>query len=297
MKSTPLAASALLFFAAAAFSTAAEPRVERDIPYAQPKNARHTLDVFAPAGASNRPVVFWIHGGGWARGDKKEVNVKPALFTGRDFVFVATNYRFVPQATIREITGDVAKALAWTHRNAASYGGDPDTIFVMGHSAGAQLAALICTDDRYVRAEGLSLRMVKGCVPVDGDTYDVATEVKMVEAVQERPYFDSHRRKFGHEAALIDLSAVTHVARDKGIPPFLIIHVADYPQSLTGLQSHLLAARLIHHGGVSAKVLAVPGKTHVTLDADLGTPGDATTEAILQFVSAQLKPAGVPAKR
>ena len=167
----------------------------------------------------------------------------------------------------------------------------------MGHSAGAQLAALVSIDDRYVKAEGLSLKMIKGCVPVDGDTYDVATQVKMVEAIQEKPYFDSHRRKFGHEAALEDLSAVNHVAKNKGIPPFLIVHIADYPESRTGLQSHLLATRLIHHGGVSAKVLAVPGKTHVTLDADMGTPGDATTDAVLQFVAAQLKSATSTAAR
>ena len=272
----------------AALAGAAEPRVQRDIPYEQPANTRQMLDVFAPPAANRRPIIFWIHGGGWVTGDKSEVKLKPAAFVDREFVFVAMNYRFVPKVTIKEIAGDVAKALLWVHRNAANYGGDPNSIFVMGHSAGAQLAALVCIDDRYLKAEGLSLQMIKGCVPVDGDTYDVVTQVKMVEAIQERPFFDSHRRKFGHEAALVDLSAVTHVAHDKGIPPFLIIHIADRPESRTGLQSHLLATRLIHHGGVPAKVLSVPGKTHVTLDADLGTPGDATTDAILQFVNAQL---------
>lgn len=286
---------ALFFSAAVVFG--AEPRIQRDVPYAEPKNARQTLDVYAPPNANNRPIVFWIHGGGWVRGDKSEVKTKPAAFVDRGYVFVAINYRFVPNATIKEIAGDVAKALHWVHRNAGQYGGDPNSIFVMGHSAGAQLAALVCIDDRYVKAEGLALRMVKGCVPLDGDTYDVATQVKMAEAVQERPYFDSHRRKFGPEAALEDLSAVTHVARDKGIPPFLIVHVADYPESRTGLQSQLLATRLIHHGGVSSKVLSVPGKTHVTLDSDLGTPGDATTDAILQFVAAQLKTAPSTAAR
>ena len=280
-----------------AVTFAAEPRIQRNVPYAEPKNERQTLDVYAPPNAGNRPIIFWIHGGGWVRGDKSEVKMKPAAFVDRGYVFVAINYRFVPNATIKEITGDVAKALHWVHSNAQQYGGDPNSIFVMGHSAGAQLAALVCIDDRYLQAEGLSLRMVKGCVPVDGDTYDVATQVKMVEEVPQRPYFDSHRRKFGHEAALVDLSAVTHVARDKGIPPFLIVHVADYPESRTGLQSHLLATRLIHHGGVSARVLSVPGKTHVTLDSDLGTPGDATTDAILQFVTAQLKTAPSTATR
>jgi arylformamidase len=275
----------------ASIALAAEPRVQRDVPYEQPANARQMLDIYAPPSANQRPILFWIHGGGWVTGDKSEVKAKPAAFVDRDFVFVALNYRFVPKVTIQEIARDVAKALKWVHRNGENYGGDVNSIFVMGHSAGAQLAALVCIDDRYLKAEGLSLQMIKGCVPLDGDTYDVVTQVRMVEAVQQRPFFDSHRRKFGHDAALEDLSAVTHVAREKGIPPFLIIHIADRPESRTGLQSHLLATRLIHHGGVSAKVLSVPGKTHVTLDSDLGTPGDATTDSILQFVNAHLKTA------
>lgn len=273
-------------------ASAAEPRVERDIPYAEPRNPRQTLDVFAPANARQRPIVFWIHGGGWVVGDKTQVKAKPALFTGHDFVFATTNYRFVPNVTIREIAADVAKSLAWVHRNAARFGGDASRIFVMGHSAGAQLAALVSIDERYLAAEGLDLRSIKGCVPIDGDTYDVVTQVRMVEAVQQKPYFDSHRRKFGHDDALRDLSAVNHVARGKGIPPFLILHIADNPGARTGLQSHLLAESLIHRGGVAAAVLAVPGKTHNTLNDDLGTPGDATTEEILRFVNAQLKAAG-----
>ena len=90
---------------------------------------------------------------------------------------------------------------------------------------------------------------------------------------------------------------MAHVARHKGIPPFLIIHVADFPESRTGLQSHLLATRLIHHGGVTATVLSVPAKTHVTLDSDLGTPGDTTTDTILRFVASPLKTTAAAASR
>jgi len=286
MKFTP----AVLFLGTLS-AFAAEPRITRDIPYAQPASPRQMLDVYAPANANRRPIVFWIHGGGWVGGDKAGVKAKPALFVDHDYLFIALSYRFVPNVTIRDIMQDVAKALRWVHDNATNYGGDPDSIFVMGHSAGAQLAALICTDERYVQAEGLSLRMFKGCVPLDGDTYDVVTEVKMVESTQTKPYFDSHRRKFGHDDALQDLSAVNHVARNKGIPPFLLVHLADFPESRTGLQAQLLAEKLIHHGGVATKVLAVPGKTHNTLNDDIGAPGDAvTTDAILKFVAAQLKP-------
>jgi len=85
---------------------------------------------------------------------------------------------FVPDATIGEIAGDVAKAVAWAYRTASKYGGDPNQLFVMGHSAGAQLVALISVDERYLQAEGLPLTILKGCVPVDGNTYDVAKQVE-----------------------------------------------------------------------------------------------------------------------
>ena len=78
------------------------------------------------------------------------------------------------------MAGDVAKSIRWVHDHASQYGGDPNNMFVMGHSAGAQLAAQVCTDDRYLKAEGLSLAIIKGCVPVDGDTYDVPLHPKSV---------------------------------------------------------------------------------------------------------------------
>ena len=88
--------------------------------------------------------------------------------------------------TIKQIAEDVAKAIHWTHDHASDYGGDPNTIFVMGHSAGAQLAALVCTDDRYLKAERLSLSIIKGCVPVDGDTYDLPMRIATVHKKRGR---------------------------------------------------------------------------------------------------------------
>src|SRR5881398_2439545 len=147
--------------------------VKRDIPYADPAHERQVLDVYSLPDAKNLPVVFWIHGGGWQTGDKSEVQEKPKAFVDRGFVFVSTNYRLLPKVEMQTIFRDVAKALGWVHKNIAAHGGDPDRIFVMGHSAGAQLAALMCIDDRYLKAEGVPFLALKGCVPVDGDTYDV----------------------------------------------------------------------------------------------------------------------------
>ena len=261
---------------------AAEPQAHRDLAYTEPKSDRRTLDVFAPAEGKDHPIVFWIHGGGWQAGDKTDVQVKPQAFAGRGFVFVSTNYRLIPDATIHEMAGDVAKAIRWAHDHAKDYGGDPDTFFVMGHSAGAQLAALLCTDDRYLKAEGLSLSIVHGCVPVDGDTYDVPTQIATVEERRAAIY----RRKFGDAQSQKDLSPVAHVAQGKPIPPFLLLHVAGHPE--TTLQSQILA-KALRGIGVPAAAFAAEGKTHGTINADLGRPDDKPTKALFEFVDQALK--------
>src|SRR5829696_5485631 len=232
--------------------------VKRDIPYATPPQERQVLDVYSPPGAKNLPVVFWIHGGGWQAGDKSDVQVKPQVFTEKGFVFVSTNYRLLPGVDMATIVRDVAKAVRWTHDHVTEYGGDPKTLLVMGHSAGAQLAALICTDDRYLKAEGLSLAIIRGCVPVDGDTFDVPAIIETAETRNRAhgmpmPRF-GHRIKFGNDPAKHrDYSAVTHVAKGKGIPPFLILHVADHPD--VSAQAQRLEA-VLKDAGISAKRFA-----------------------------------------
>src|SRR5205085_3127662 len=105
-------------------------------------------------------------------GDKSEVYTKPQVFNAKGFIFVSTNYRLLPKVDMATLTRDVAKSIRWVHDHIAEHGGDPKRLLIMGHSAGAQLAALLCTDERYLKAEGLSLAIIKGCVPVDGDTYE-----------------------------------------------------------------------------------------------------------------------------
>src|SRR5262245_27385010 len=231
-------ATPLFVLALASPLPADEPKAHRGLAYAEPKNERQTLDVYAPTKGESLPVVVWIHGGGWQAGDKKEVHQKPQAFADKGFVFVSVNYRLLPKATIKQMAQDVAKAIRWAHDHARDHGGDPGRMFVMGHSAGAQLAALVCTDGRYLKAEGLPLLVVKGCVPVDGDTYDVPMQIRTVGKKRAAIY----RVKFGNEELQKELSPVTHVARGKHIPPFLILHVANHPE--TRGQSRRLAEAL-----------------------------------------------------
>lgn len=282
-----LAFSAVLLPIAA--QAQAPPRVQRDIAYAEPRNERQLLDVYAPASGSGLPVVVWVHGGGWMAGSKNAVDHKPAAFTAKGFVFVAMNYRFVPHVTMETIVRDVAKSVGWVHANIARHGGDPDRIFLMGHSAGAQLAALLCVDSRYIEAEGVPRSAIKGCVPVDGDTYDVPLQVATATArrlslKQPAPKM-GHPEKFGNLQKQRELSAVNHVAPFKGIPPFLLIHVADHTD--TTAQAYRLWAAL-DQARIAATLFGAEGTDHVKLDRDLGLEGDAATRAVFEFVAKAL---------
>jgi len=265
--------------------------VKRDLPYAEPADPRQKVDIYAPEGAGNLPVVFWIHGGGWQAGDRTSIQAKPQAFVDKGFVFVSTGYRLLPDVDMGTIIRDVAKSVRWVHDHIAEHGGDPKRIFVMGHSAGAQLAALICTDDRYLKAEGLSLAIVKGCVPVDGDTYDVPAIIETVETRlrvhgMPMPKF-GHRIKFGNDPAKHrDYSAVTHVAKGKGIPPFLILHVADHPD--TSAQAQRLEA-VLKDAGFAVQRFAAKETNHNKLNENLGLPDDPPTKALFEFVDEALK--------
>jgi acetyl esterase/lipase len=254
------------------------PMVHRDLAYADTKHDRQTLDVYSPSDGKNHPIVVWIHGGGWQAGDKKHVDRKPQAFVDKGLVFVSVNYRLLSdKVTIQQMAQDVAQAIRWAHDHARDYGGDPEKIVVMGHSAGAQLAALVCTDNRYLKAQRLSLTLIKGCVPVDGDTYDVPLQIQTVE--QRRA--DIYKNKFGDADSQKDLSPVTHVAKDKHIPPFLILHVAEHPE--TKAQSQRLA-KALQGAGVSVTVYPAEGKNHTTINADLGLPDDKPTQALFEFL-------------
>jgi acetyl esterase/lipase len=267
-------------------SLASAQKSTNDIPYADPAHERQVLDVYAAADASNLPVVFWIHGGGWVTGDKTEVHIKPRVFSERGFVFVSTNYRLLPDVQMEEIIRDVAKALGWVHKNIRQHGGDPSRIFVMGHSAGAQLAALLCIDDRYLKSEGVPFQVLTGCVPVDGDTYDLPAIImtaEMRQALHKLPLPEfGHRVKFGNDPKKhIGFSAVTHVAKGKGIPPFLILHVAGHPD-VTAQAQRLGAA--LKSADVPVKIYGAKETTHNQLNDNLGLPDDPATKELFAFL-------------
>lgn len=257
-----------------------------DVPYVDNGHARQVLDIYASANAKNLPVLFWIHGGGWVTGDKSSVQNKPEAFLNKGYVMVSANYRLLPEVPMEDIVADVAKALGWVRRHIAEYGGDPGRLLVGGHSAGAQLAALICTDESYLAAEGVPFSALKLCLPVDGDTFDIPAIIETAETRRRAHQLPQaafgHREKFGNDPAKHrNFSAVYHVTAGKGIPPFFILHVSGHPD--TSAQAQRLGA-VLKEAGIETQVFAARESTHSKVNADLGLPDDPATAALWAFL-------------
>ena len=224
--------------------------------------------MYAPAGAKNLPVVFWIHGGGWQSGDKSMVALKPKAFMDAGFVFVSINHRLLPTVEMGAITRDVASALGWVHKNIATYGGDPIRLLVMGHSSGGQLAALMCTDDRYAKAEGFSLTTIKGCVPVDADTFDIPAIIEVAETRAGRTTCRCRPMVIARSSATIRRNIGTsHRSRTsrgtRASPPFLILHIAGTP---TPARRRVAWPTVLEAAGIPVKVVAGRETTHASIN-------------------------------
>ena len=137
---------------------------------------RQKLDVFSPKGACNRPVVIFVHGGGWMIGDKNMFGLYRGVgrfLASKGYVAVLVNYRLSPGVKHPEHVRDVARAFAWMRRHIAEHGGAADQIFLAGHSAGGHLVSLLATDPRYLKAPELKLRdrdraAIRGVISVSG---------------------------------------------------------------------------------------------------------------------------------
>ena len=144
---------------------------------------RHVLDFYLPESDQPVPAMVWVHGGGWSFGDKTNERNLALRFAERGVAVAVINYRLssgrwatddAPEegVTHPEHAKDVAAAFAWLHKHAAKYGLDTKRLYISGHSAGGHLAALLATDEQFLRAEGLSFDSLAGVLPIGG-AYDI----------------------------------------------------------------------------------------------------------------------------
>jgi acetyl esterase/lipase len=259
--------------------------VARDLTYlaAPPVPAGDTtLDLYfaestRAAPRTSSPIVVFVHGGGWRQGDKAPHATKGQRFAAAGFLFASVNYRLHPAVDVATQALDVAQAISWVARNAETYDADPTRVFVMGHSAGAHLAALVALDPSYLESARFPREHLRGVVLLDGGGYDLLDLRADAEGLAPELY----RTVFGDDPETRRKLSPFHavVVGSPAPPPFLVLHV---PREASRLASQKLAARLREAGG-AAEVVETPGKTHQTLNRELGADGDEPTELVLAF--------------
>lgn len=243
----------------------------KDIAYGS--DPAQKLDLYLPAKvAPDAVLIFMVHGGGWAHGDKAHGRVivnKVPHWTSQGQVFVSINYRMVPAADPLAQADDVARALAFVQMQAASWGVRPARVVLMGHSAGAHLVSLLSADPSIAMRQGAGPWL--GTVPLDSAAFDVVS-------IMQGRHFRLFDKAFGTDRQLwADASPIRRLK--SAPPPMLLVCSARRDDSCAQAQAFMDKAH-----GLGGKVqLRKEDLSHGAINERLGLPG-AYTDAVDAFI-------------
>lgn len=226
-----------------------------NLPYGE--SPRHRLDVYRPRGVNrDAPVVVFFYGGAWQSGDRGEYRFAAEALASQGFVAVVADYRLYPSVTFPRFVEDGALAVRWVRERIAAYGGDPSRIFLMGHSAGGYIAALLALDGRYLASAGVDSSAIRGVIGVAGpyDFLPLRTEVM--------------KRIFGPAEGWPTTQPINFVTGRE--PPMLLI-TGGADQRVGPGNTRRLAARVRDRGGRVEEVV-YPGVGHSGVLVALARP-------------------------
>ncbi|GAA0229697.1 alpha/beta hydrolase [Marinomonas primoryensis] len=206
------------------------------------------LDVYVPAHSSTEslPVVVFFYGGSWKDGSKDMYPFVGEIFAKQGYITVIADYRKYPHVKFPTFVEDGAKAVAWTYRHIAEYKGNPDRLFVSGHSAGAHIGALVTADKHYLQAEGETPSIIKAFAGLSGP-YDFV------------PYEEDYIDMFGPPENYPNMQVTTFI--DGKEPPMLLLWGVDDTIVGKSNMDKLIAKIETEQGVVESNVYA--GVDHV----------------------------------
>jgi acetyl esterase/lipase len=249
-------------------------RVQRDLAYGD--DPAQALDLYSlPGHAGPRPIIVMVHGGAWAFGDKQYrgvVEAKARHWLPRGVLFVSVNYRMLPEQGVAGQAEDVARALAYVQRHARQWGGDPERITLMGHSAGAHLAALLSADP--ARAQRFGAQRWSATVALDSAALDVV-------AIMQRPHLGLYDRAFGTDPeSWRQLSPLQQLTR-QAVPVLAVCSTQRRDLPCAQAQAYAARARAL---GVDGVVLP-QDLDHGDINKELGAEQNYTA-AVDRFIAA-----------
>jgi arylformamidase len=216
-----------------------------------------------------RPLVMFVHGGGWQRGSKDNASSRwlPAHLTQQGYAYASIDYRLVPAVAVEQQAEDVAHALRALLDRAAELGIDRRRVVLIGHSAGAHLVALVGTDERHLKSAGLGFADLRGVIANDGAAYDVPAQLQEDAPMMHQTYLEV----FGSDPARQWALSPTHQAAAPNAPAFLLLHVQrpDAVRQTEALGRALAAAgSAVDYGSFAGTGL----RGHMEINRRLGDP-------------------------
>ncbi len=260
-----------------------EVTIVNDVPYINDGNPKHLLDIYIPKGQKGFPVVHFIHGGYWRGGDKRYHQSVTGLYgnigvalASHGIGVVVQNYRLYPEVGIKDEINDVADAVAWTVRHIHEYGGS-DNIFVMGHSAGGHLTALLASDRHYLADRDLRPTAIKGFIPMSG-IFDVANMVATNDDEFNNsisyPLFGRDPKSWHY------FSPLTYI--HPGMQPLLILAGQyDFPYLAQQIATDVPKIQAMNP---TTAYHVIPGNTHMDMVTGIGSTHDKIVPLILDFI-------------
>lgn len=243
---------------------------DRDLPFREIGDRTLRLDTYRPAETDTQPAVVYVHGGAWSAGSKGQFSRYAVNFADKGYVGVSPNYRLYPDATVFEMVADVRAAIRWTREHADALGVDPDRIAVVGHSAGAHLAALAVLAPGEVTPDGHKPPETQALAGFSG-IYDFRDDRKYAALAGDRA------------DAQADASPITWIS-STAPPTFLAHAIDDDTAPIDGTDA--LYDRLLE-AGVSVDRFRADGGGHTFLYDDTGWY-ERTTERFASFLDRHL---------
>ena len=262
-----------------------EMRVTKDIQYAKRRWTRRgltSLDVYQPGStsASPRPILLFVHGGGWAIGDKKRIEHKAQWATDLGMVYISVNYRLSPRVMHPEHAIDVAESIAYVIEHASQWNADPDQIMVMGHSAGAHLAGIVAADESLLGKHNLKPEDLTGVILLDGAGYNI--EPQITDPRNSKVLQRWYENAFGDDPELWERASPTLQAKPgDSLPPLLAIYAGDREQSR---RQAIEIVDAWERAGARATIHHAVDKDHSGLNKELGKENDPDTRAVEEFL-------------
>ncbi len=265
----------------------------KDIPYIEGGSHKQQLDLYLPS-AKNFPTIIFIHGGSLTSGDRKgDPKEEPYEAIAINFVkagigCVVISYRLGIENKWPAMAEDVAAAFGWTRKNIARYGGSSNKIFLLGHSSGAYLAAVVSTDEKYLRKFGCALSNISGCVPMgvllhpflDLEGFSDDKLKQLFERARQRNEYESI---FQTPEIYRDADPFYHI--NKNMPPFLIL-IAETEQEQPPILMHANQFNnQMKKMGLKARIEILKDRKHMTAMQKLAEKNDATFRLIVDFIS------------